>query len=54
VALDVEFILELLASGQSETDVNRNYPGLTRDDVRACLSYASYVAHEYKGYPLPV
>jgi uncharacterized protein (DUF433 family) len=52
--LAVEFILELLASGQSEADVVRNYPGLTLDDVRACLSYASYLAHEYKGYPLPV
>ena len=38
--LAVEFILELLAAGQSEQDVLRNYPGLTRDDIIACLSYA--------------
>jgi uncharacterized protein (DUF433 family) len=52
--LAVEFILELLAAGQSETDILAGYPGLTRDDIRACLAYASYLAREYKGYPLPV
>jgi uncharacterized protein (DUF433 family) len=51
--LAVEFILELLATGQSESDVLTNYPGLTRADILACLSYASYLAHEYKAYPIP-
>ena len=51
--LAVEFILELLAAGQSEGDILTNYPGLTRDDILACLSYASYLAHEYKVYPIP-
>jgi uncharacterized protein (DUF433 family) len=36
--LAVEFILELLAAGQSETDILAGYPGLTRDDIRACLA----------------
>ena len=49
----VEFVLELLAAGQSETEILASYPGLTRDDVLACLSYASYLAHEYKAYPVP-
>ncbi len=52
--LAAEFILDLLAAGQSETDVLSNYPGLTHDDILACLSYASHLAHEYKAYPLPV
>jgi uncharacterized protein (DUF433 family) len=39
--LAVEFILELLAAGQSESDLMENYPGLTREDILACLSYAS-------------
>lgn len=39
--LAVEFILELLAAGQSESDLVENYPGLTREDILACLSYAS-------------
>jgi uncharacterized protein (DUF433 family) len=50
--LAVEFILELLAAGQSEQDIQAAYPGVTRDDILACLSYASYLAHEYKTYPI--
>jgi uncharacterized protein (DUF433 family) len=33
----VELVLELLAAGQSEQEVLANYPGLTREDVLACL-----------------
>ncbi|MCC6345528.1 MAG: DUF433 domain-containing protein [Bryobacterales bacterium] len=51
--LAVEFILELLAAGQSGNDVLANYPGLTREDILACLSYASHLAHEYKAFPIP-
>jgi len=51
--LAVEFILELLAAGQSENEILGNYPGLTREDILACLSYASYLAHEYKAFPIP-
>ena len=51
--LAVEFILELLAAGQSESELLTNYPGLTREDILACLSYASYLAREYKAYPIP-
>ena len=51
--LAVEFILGLLAAGQSENELLANYPGLTRDDILACLSYASYLANEYKAYPIP-
>jgi uncharacterized protein (DUF433 family) len=51
--LAVELILELLAAGQSEDEILANYPGLTREDILACLSYASYLAHEYKASPIP-
>ena len=51
--LAVEFILELLAAGQSESEILTHYPGLVREDILACLSYASYLAHEYKAYPIP-
>jgi uncharacterized protein (DUF433 family) len=51
--LTVEFILELLAAGQAESEILANYPGLTRDDILACLSYASYLAHEYRAWPMP-
>ena len=49
----VELILQLLAAGQSENEILTNYPGLTREDILACLSYASYLAHEFKAYPIP-
>lgn len=51
--LAVEFILELLAAGQSEDELLADYPGLTREDILACTSYASYLAHEYKAHPIP-
>ena len=51
--LAVEFILELLAAGQTEDELLANYPGLTHEDVLACLAYASYLAHEYRAYPIP-
>ena len=52
--LAVELILDLLAAGESENTILTDYPGLTREDILACLSYASYLAHEYKAYPIPV
>jgi uncharacterized protein (DUF433 family) len=51
--LAVEFILELFAAGQPENEIITDYPGLTREDILACLSYASYLVHEYKAYPMP-
>ena len=39
--LAVEFIIDLLAQGWSEAQILDNYPGLTNEDVHACLSYAS-------------
>ena len=51
--LAVEFILELLATGRSESVILANYPGLTREDILACLAYARYLAHEYKAFPIP-
>jgi uncharacterized protein (DUF433 family) len=41
--LAVEFILDLLAAGQSEDAILSNYPGLTREDILACLAYASHL-----------
>lgn len=39
--LAVEFIIDLLAQGWSEAEILGNYPGLTVEDIQACLSYAS-------------
>ena len=52
--LAVEFIIDLLALGWSEADILKNYPGLTSEDIRACLAYASAVLHAEKIYPVPV
>jgi uncharacterized protein (DUF433 family) len=50
--LAVEFLLELLAEDWSEADILRNYPGLTHEDLRACLAYASDHLKAEKVYPL--
>ncbi|MGI9105737.1 MAG: DUF433 domain-containing protein [Pyrinomonadaceae bacterium] len=52
--LAVEFIIELLAQGWTEPDILRNYPGLTREDIQACLAYASAALRVEKVYPLNV
>jgi uncharacterized protein (DUF433 family) len=50
--LAVEHIIELLAQGWSEAEVLANYPGLTHQDIQACLSYASAVLKAERVYPL--
>ena len=52
--LAVEFILDLLAQGWAEAEILSNYPGLTPDDIRACLAYARTILQAEKVYPLPV
>jgi uncharacterized protein (DUF433 family) len=52
--LAVEFILELLAAGETENDLLSNYPRLTHEDLLACLAYASHLAHEFRSYPISV
>ena len=37
--LSVEFIVSLAASGWTESQILENYPGITRDDILACLRY---------------
>lgn len=41
--LAVDFTLGLLAQAWSEADIKRNYPGISHDDIAACLEYASEV-----------
>jgi len=50
--LAVEFVVDLLAQGWSEKEILKNYPGLTQDDIRACLAYASAALHAERVYPL--
>ena len=50
--LSVEFIVDLLAQGWDESEILSNYPGLTSEDIQACLAYASAVLQAEKVYPL--
>ena len=52
--LAVAFIIDLLARGWSEDDILRNYPGIEREDIRACLAYASASLEAERVYPSPV
>ena len=49
--LAVEFIVDLLAQGWSEMEILRNYPGLTHEDIQACLRYASETLRVERVYP---
>lgn len=39
--LTVQFVVGLLASGMTEDDILKEYEGLTTEDIRACLLFAS-------------
>ena len=49
--LSVDFVIGLMADGWTEADILRNYPGVTHDDVAACLAYARDVLRSEKVYP---
>ena len=51
--LAVEFIIDLLAQGWSEPEILENYPGLEREDISACLRYATEILRSERVYPLP-
>ena len=49
--LSVDFVIGLMADGWTEPDILRNYPGLSHDDVAACLAYARDLLRSEKVYP---
>ncbi len=49
----VSLILDQLAVGYSMEDILSNYPGLSREDIQACIAYGSEMARErYVDIPL--
>lgn len=50
--LSVEHVLDLLAAGCAETEIISNYPGLTTEHIRACVSYAADLIRSERIYPL--
>ncbi len=39
--ITVDDVLGYLASGMSEEQILREFPSLTREDIRACLAFAA-------------
>jgi uncharacterized protein (DUF433 family) len=50
--LAVEFIVGPLAEGWTHEQILENYPGLTQEDLSACLSYARDRLSSDRIYPL--
>jgi uncharacterized protein (DUF433 family) len=50
--LTVEYILGLLARGSSVDDILDEYDGLTREDIQACLLFASHSLSDTAFMPL--
>ncbi len=49
--LSVEFVIGLLADGWNEADILQSYPGLTHEDIIACLAYARDTLSSEKVFP---
>lgn len=50
--LAVEFMIGLLAEGWSHAEIIRQYPGVTAEDIAACLAYARDVLGAERVYAL--
>jgi uncharacterized protein (DUF433 family) len=51
--ISVDFILELLASGWNESSILKEYPGLEREDILACIRYAQEIVRDERVYATP-
>ena len=52
--LGVDFVVGLLGGGWTELDIQRNYPGVTHEDIAACLQYATEILQSEKVYPAAI
>jgi uncharacterized protein (DUF433 family) len=52
--LTVEFILGLLAQGDTIEDILAEYPALVKEDIQACLLFASRSLQDVDFMPLSV
>jgi uncharacterized protein (DUF433 family) len=50
--LTVQFILGLLAQGMTVDEITAEYKGLTQDDIRACLFFATEALESTSFAPL--
>jgi uncharacterized protein (DUF433 family) len=44
-------VLEYLASGMEEEEILRDFPDLTREDIRACLAFAADRERKFTSVP---
>ncbi len=44
-------VLEYLAAGMSEDEILRDFPDLTREDIRACLAFAGDRERKFVSVP---
>jgi Uncharacterized conserved protein len=51
--ISVEFVINLLSRGWTEEQILKEYDHLTREDIQACLAYASDVLKSERVYLLP-
>lgn len=49
--LSVEFVIGLMADGWNEANILANYPGLSHEDIAACLNYARDLLHSERVFP---
>lgn len=52
--LTVEYILNLLAHGATVTEIISEYKGLTKEDIRACILFATKSLENTTFMPLAV
>lgn len=51
--ITVQFIMEQLANGWSESDLLNSYPGLVHEDIQASFSFVAETLNEIKLFPIP-
>jgi uncharacterized protein (DUF433 family) len=49
--LSVEFVVGLMADGWNEIDILANYPGISHDDLIACLAWARDTLRSERVFP---
>lgn len=52
--LTVEFILNLMAHGATIQDITSEYKGLTKEDIQACILFASKTLENTVFMPLTI
>ena len=48
--ISVDHVLDLLASGWDESSILKEYPGLCREDILACIRYAQEIIRSERVY----